>query len=395
MRAELFVIGLCVVAAGCNADPRCRRETALLRAEILDLEDKYYQTKAQRDDALAALESGGNITAAKKIGRPLRGFRSGISHEINPQEVIYSDEIYDGGVISESPAYSTNGLPDSNVQPFDYAPHGFAPTEAPTANPRNQVPPKTDDSIPILLDGPEVISPLESEGIVPSGSPPSDPTTVPASPASSILLIGPNANTANPSVVSSQAITEIVIDRTQTRGHDVDGRPGDDGLDVLLRPRSANGETQLQSGELTVSIIDPSAPTATQRIGLWKFLPSEAELFFTDISPEKRGILLHLPWEKTTPVGKEVVVFVRFQTSDGRRLETTSKVRVAPPLHPATDGSLDVKNDSDLIAGWINRDSQRSGQTANAPNASPFANRPNTLATPISSGAKPNWRPVR
>ena len=64
MRRELLIIGLCLVAVGCNADPRSRRETALLRAEILDLEDKYYLIKSERDAAVAQLntfQTGGEI----------------------------------------------------------------------------------------------------------------------------------------------------------------------------------------------------------------------------------------------------------------------------------------------------------------------------------------------
>ncbi len=405
MRVALFIFGLCVVATGCNSDPRSRREIALITADFLDLEDKYYQTKAQRDEALAALEASGNSALANKIGRRNAAPRRTISNEINPGEVIYSDEIYDGGVIYQSPGSPTTGQPDLNTQPFDYAPHGFAPAESPTANPRIAYPPNTNESIPIDLDGPEVISPLESggvesEGVVPSSAPPSavppsEPTAVPANPASSILLTGPSSNSTNPRAASPSTLTEIVIDRNQTRGHDIDGQPGDDGLNVLLRPRSASGETLLQSGGLTVSVIDPSAPTASQRIGLWKFLPAETELFFSDESPETRGILLHLPWEKTVPSGKEVVVFVRFQTSDGRRLETTANIRITPRGQSAADGSPTGENNSDLIAGWINRDVQRQSGNTNSPSSPPIAQRPNLQATPVSNAAQPSWRPVR
>ena len=43
LRRLMVAFGFCFVlfSIGCNADPSCRRETALLRAEILDIEDKY------------------------------------------------------------------------------------------------------------------------------------------------------------------------------------------------------------------------------------------------------------------------------------------------------------------------------------------------------------------
>ena len=46
--AILLVVTI-LLPVGCNSDLRCRRETALLRAEYLDLEDKYYSLLAQSD----------------------------------------------------------------------------------------------------------------------------------------------------------------------------------------------------------------------------------------------------------------------------------------------------------------------------------------------------------
>ena len=77
MRREFLIIGLCLVTIGCNADPRSRRETALLRAEILDLEDKYYLLKSERDLAVAELStfqggfSEGEIIYESAAGTPI------------------------------------------------------------------------------------------------------------------------------------------------------------------------------------------------------------------------------------------------------------------------------------------------------------------------------------
>ena len=193
-------------------------------------------------------------------------------------------------------------------------------------------------------------------------------------------LNGPESNTA------SRSVADIVIDSANSRGHDVDGKPGDEGLNLLIQPKAFSGETLLQAGELTVSVIDPAESADQQRIGLWKFLPQETELFFANDNPGSRGILLHLPWDQATPRHGEVVVFVRFKTSDGRRLETSAKIRITPP------GAAYSPEDPQ-VAGWTKRDDR----WLNSPAAG--ASQKRIRAIPASSSGsrikKPSWRPVR
>ena len=88
MRLFGLFLFLMLVAVGCNADPRCRRETALLRAEILDLEDKL------------AFANAGSYYDGDVIS--------------SPGEVIISESIVDSGsqIIYESevPYSSTTTL---------------------------------------------------------------------------------------------------------------------------------------------------------------------------------------------------------------------------------------------------------------------------------------------
>lgn len=337
MRREFLIIGLCFIAVGCNADPRGRRETALLRAEILDLEDKYYQIKFERDQAKAELSA----------------FQGGFS---------------DGQIIYDSPA----GTPvyseyDSNV----------------VTPPANQIPfdngtPTVDPADPIQIELNESDSYFPSDPSNPAELPEPD-RFVPGS-QSRTRLNGPESNSP------PGTVAEIVIDKRQSQGQDVDGKPGDEGLNLLIQPKAFSGETLLQTGELTVSVIDPAESPDDQRVGLWKFLPDETKLFFANDSRRSRGILLHLPWDQSTPRNRELVVFVRFRTNDGRNLETSSKIRINPPGNA-------YSADDPLIAGWTNRDKRWSNPSKGA------ANRKSIKAIPASTGSsriqKPTWRPVR
>jgi hypothetical protein len=332
MRREFLIIGLCLVTIGCNADPRSRRETALLRAEILDLEDKYYLLKSERDLAVSELST----------------FQGEIIYESPAGTPIYSE--FDSNIVT----------PPANQIPLD--------TGIPAVDPNDPMQIEINESDSFFPSDPSNPAELpEPDRFVPGGQ-------------SRTLLNGPESNSP-PSTVA-----EIVIDKRQSQGQDVDGKPGDEGLNLLIQPKAFSGETLLQTGELTVSVIDPAEAADHQRVGLWKFLPAETKLFFANENRRSRGILLHLPWDQSTPRNRELVVFVRFKTADGRQLETSSKIRINPPANA-------YSADDPLVAGWTERDRRWSNSSGGA------ANRKSIKAIPASSGSariqKPSWRPVR
>ena len=92
MRFYLLTI-LCALALGCNSDPNCRRETALLRSEILDLEDKYYLLKSERDALLQSQGAAVNeIYAASDAIYEQPAIIQG--------QLLQGDVIYDQGILS-------------------------------------------------------------------------------------------------------------------------------------------------------------------------------------------------------------------------------------------------------------------------------------------------------
>ena len=142
------------------------------------------------------------------------------------------------------------------------------------------------------------------------------------------------------------AATEIMINQSETSGKDVDGLPGDEGLNLLLQTKDSRGKIVLQGGELTVSVIDPKQ---RQRIGFWRFLAGETELFFVDRDQDTDGILLHLPWDESTPRRSRLLVHVQFVTQDGRTLTTSSDVRIKPPTG-------DYSPDDPQVINWTQSD---------------------------------------
>lgn len=315
MRFTLLVTLLSLMAMGCRANPRCQRENAMLRAELLDLEDKYYSLMSEQGEGTTYIGESAQII-------------------VSPQP--FEDHIVEPGIVEPGASLNRNDQGNSSIG-------------------------------------------LRGIGFSQSGD-------------------------------GDVRISNITINQRATRGHDVDGNLGDEGVDLLVQTRTADGAIRLQAGELTVSIIDPAEEPDRQRVGLWKFLPSETELFFANHELGSRGILLHLPWDQSTPTHSRLTLHVRFVTPDGRVLKTSTELRITPP----TD---DYSPDDPLVARWTQRD-DRWG-TASEPDWHPKADgsrrlqassggsEPDPISTsdpmrrrikaiPVkSTRLQPAWRPVR
>lgn len=395
MRVILVTL-FCLLATGCNSDLRCRRETALLRAEYLDLEDKYYQLKSERDSVLSDL-GGGPYYAESEI--------------IYEGDVAYGDGlIYEGEVIFEGPAPSMETTVPANIADESSGSSSVVQrpiAEAPIVAPQSRgVESLNEFEIKLPETGPESVQELP------------EPNRDDGNPQSRLMLNSPESEISSiQSARTNSDITEVVINRKLTRGHDVDGIPGDEGIDLLVQPRTSDGQIEYRSGELTVSVIDPAESPARQRIGLWKFLPSETELFFANDDRGSRGILLHLPWDQSTPIHERLMIHVRFVTADGREFKTSTELQINPPApgYSANDPlvmgwtlqdsrwiSASTTSQGAQNADWrprksSNRDSMESsigGPTAKPSIAQPF--RRTTPAIPAKAEIeKPQWRPIR
>jgi hypothetical protein len=134
-----------------------------------------------------------------------------------------------------------------------------------------------------------------------------------------------------------------------TTGVNLDEIEGDEGVEIFITPQDDLGETVHCDGELTVSLIDPTATPEQQRIGLWKFVSEETKLFFAKDTSGERGILLHLPWEQSIPINSSLDLHVRLVTPDGRTLKTKHQLTITPP-----DAEYSVDNSG--IRRWTRED---------------------------------------
>ena len=267
MRYLLILIFICSCFVGCRVNPRAEREIALLRAEILDLEDQYYSLKDRCESEGVAVD--GEYYES--------GFSDGECIDCEPGTIIYENP---ADVIHDTAPGSVNELEE--IEPT------LNTRENDGSTSRLEILPHAGDVLP--------------EKISYSGA-------------------GRNQD----------AISAITVNRNFSHGEDIDGIPGHEGLSLLVQPVDAQGNIQKVPGKLTIRISESKSANVERQIGLWQFTPQETESFFVRDDVAEQGILLHLPWDSLIPTEKVLRVVVRYTTRDNRKLDTQFRIQIEPP----------------------------------------------------------------
>lgn len=125
--------------------------------------------------------------------------------------------------------------------------------------------------------------------------------------------------------LDSRRITRIELASMIGTLH-LDDKPGDDGLVIVVEPWDASNRMLADAADITVVLIDPAEPAATSRYAQWQFEMKEAAKLFRD--GDLPGLHLELPWPGDPPRHDQLHLFVRYTTSDGRKLETDTVVEI-------------------------------------------------------------------
>jgi hypothetical protein len=131
-----------------------------------------------------------------------------------------------------------------------------------------------------------------------------------------------------PAKPANTKVTHLFLNPVLTGGSDLDGQPGDDGLSVVIEPRSEDDQFVPQSGGVSIVVLDPTKAGDAARVARWDFAAAEVQQKLTTTSAA-RGIRLQMPWPATPPTSDKLHVFVRYETADGRRLQTDREIFVA------------------------------------------------------------------
>jgi hypothetical protein len=355
MKTWHFVVAATAILGmiGCRTNPK----TTLLEQENRRLEDEVYRLRwALEDCGTVASRTGPNLaapgrynpgaatnTGGSSVPRTFRGGAPAASS--GPLQVDLGEQMQEG------------------EQPKIFAPNspGASPGPAPDTNRPTPTPPpqKRSDEAPRF-------QPKQTRQLTPPGD--------------------------------SRKVELITFKESSCGGYNADGRPGDEGIRLVLELRDGRGRILDAPGEVVVVALDPALEGEAARVARWDFPADEIARRFRN-----GGIRLEALWP-TPPKHNDLQLFVRYTTRDGRRIEAEHPIRIAllgePPKHwspteprpmPTVKPAPDPEPGPNLQAGQPLdssnpltpqvRLSQRSASAANAtpkvqpPAWSPYRNR--------------------
>ena len=143
------------------------------------------------------------------------------------------------------------------------------------------------------------------------------------------------ATTDDAQADATERVDYIFLNPRLTRGQDFDQQPGDDGLGVLVEPRSKEGHFVPQPAKVSIVLLDPAKKGAGVRVARWDFDKELAAKLLRD-APLDRGIYFRMPWPKNPPEHERLQLFVRYWCEDGRKLEASREITLRLPSRTAS-----------------------------------------------------------
>ena len=122
-------------------------------------------------------------------------------------------------------------------------------------------------------------------------------------------------------------VSRIVLNRRLTGGLNIDGRPGHEGVMVVIEPQNAHGEYIAVPGDLTIEVTDLNKKGIAARVGKWQFDAVEAAGFLKK-SLFGKGLHFELYWPAAPPTHQQLQVAVTYETAQGAKLRAERKIRV-------------------------------------------------------------------
>lgn len=179
-------------------------------------------------------------------------------------------------------------------------------------------------------------------------------------------------------VILEQPPTQLVINKRLTGGLDRDGHDGDEGILVVVEPRNAAGDLVKWPGAVSVVVMDPALDGEAARVARWDFAAQEIPNHTLN-TMFGRGLQFELRWPNQPPKHRELQLFVRFTTEDGRKLTSDATIDV----RPAVDGSP------------VDRQTKRRSQTAGTDSPRSRLNDDAEESNGPLQAARPEWKPFR
>ena len=316
--SQFAVVGMiCLTTLGCRTDPAVQ----LLERQNRILEDEIWRLR----DVVADYESGAMSYPAETP--PPESYRPADRPEPEPPTAVDSPEPTPR-IDAPRPAPATPETPRS-----------LSPPALQTGEPlqEGELPNVFEKVGPAKTSGPPETAPPDEEGDKEDDQerPEPEPT-----------------NSSGPGIRGdSSQVEQLVLNQLLTGGYDSDGRPGDEGIVVVVEPRDAQGRWVEAPAAMSVVVLDPALEGDAARVARWDFSVEQTRALVLRAGLG-RGIGLDMDWPDAPPLHTELLVHVRYATSDGRNLQA--------------DGRISIELPEGRTAGWVPRP-KRATEPPNSP----------------------------
>jgi hypothetical protein len=380
--AVVLLMGLLML--GCRTDPRI----TALENELRLQEDRIYELQDSLKTAQESLEASQQDGEAS---RKDEGESDAASERISPRALAPPEPPAKLAPAERKPAKTTtpSGSPKTEELPelqIEMPAPGDFKTDVPET--LKSTPAPGELPLPKLRDAPKAI-PNPSRGKdAPGEAPPFQPG---ANKGAGPALPRADAGSIDP---ASARVQKITLDELLTGAFDVDGRPGDDGLSVVVQPLDDNGRRAVAAGPISVVVIDPAISGEAARVARWDFTAEETAAMYRK-SGSAEGFHLELRWPDQTAIRHdELRLFVRYTTADGRKLHAEKPIEVAlaggPPPRDATARSTPAWRRKEVIEPQPQTPDFSSSRLE-----SPAPPPPPSDAPVAQSSRRPTWSPER
>lgn len=347
MRYSLFILALCVAAAGCRGTDS---SIELLESELRWMEDQLYLLDQELASTHAKLHSSQRYNQSLK--NELSSVRKGSSGSGSGQQ---------DDAAQQAPQFENDMVEDSDlsIPDIDLGPgaddgmngNGSANGNGSTGN-GNGAPLIDDSAIPPELD---------STGLPDSTQHRSH----------------------------SGQVDRIVLNSRLTGGYDFDGHPGDEGLLLVIEPQDKTGKYMAIPGDLTIAVHDASKVGDEGRIAQWDYSVEESTELLRQTLLGK-GFHLQLPWPNQTPDQSELTVYTTYRSEEGRRLKTSRTIKIDVGNQSIAAADKPFSHETTLVPSPHGTGASRVTGIPSPPKA------PALLPVgPNHPTAGPNWQPSR
>ena len=193
------------------------------------------------------------------------------------------------------------------------------------------------DSEASLLDRKIQLPASTAPGVGPSGVGPSG-IAAPVIQTSAVQALEARGKSGRiPTKPTDSRVREIDWHPTMCRAQNSDGKPGDDGLFLVLIPRNTAGQFVPSLGALTLVVEETLADGSVARIGRYEFSDAELKDY---LEPVGSAPGLHIPirWTEQKPAGTSVEVYAKLTMPDGSTMvnRRTIPLRKTAGMGPST-----------------------------------------------------------